>query len=38
MNVEMLIPVVNRLEGADEFIAERGMKLESLVTLDDLIQ
>jgi orotate phosphoribosyltransferase len=38
LNVEMLITVVNRLEGADEFIAERGMKLESLVTLDDLIQ
>jgi len=38
LHVEMLITVVNRLEGADEFIAERGMKLESLVTLDDLTE
>ena len=38
LDVVMLITVVNRLEGADEFIAERGMKLESLVTLDDLVE
>ncbi|MBJ93318.1 MAG: orotate phosphoribosyltransferase [Rickettsiales bacterium] len=36
LNVVMLITVVNRLEGANEFIAERGMKLHSLVTLNDL--
>ena len=38
LDVVMLITVVNRLEGAAEFIAERGMKLESLVTLDDLVE
>jgi len=38
LDVVMLITVVNRLEGADEFIAERGMKHESLVTLDDLVE
>jgi orotate phosphoribosyltransferase len=36
LDVVKLITVVNRLEGADEYIAERGMTLESLVTLDDL--
>jgi orotate phosphoribosyltransferase len=37
LDVVKLITVVNRLEGADEYIAERGMTLESLVTLDDLV-
>jgi len=38
LNVVMLITVVDRLEGASEFIAERGMTLESLVTIADLIE
>jgi len=36
LDVVMLLTVVDRLEGAGEFIAERGMTLESLVTIKDL--
>jgi len=38
LDVVMLITVVDRLEGAGEFIAEQGMTLEALVTLDDLVE
>jgi len=36
LDVVMLLTVVDRLEGAGEFISERGMTLESLVTVKDL--
>lgn len=36
LNVVMALTLVDRLEGGAEFLAERGLKLESLFTLDDL--
>ncbi len=38
LDVRAVITVVNREEGATEFLAERGMELISIVSLSDLIE